>query len=114
MEQYQAEQVAQTGQRINDPIQAQQVYSGLSNNATLRMAFLERHADLLAGGVNFGGLSYQQDQEIEQAKIEAQKAQHEADMKAYAQFKAQQKHAEQTDFWANLGMSHNDLNKGGR
>lgn len=113
MEQYQAEQVAQTGQRINDPIQAQQIYSKLSNNAQLRMAFLANHADILANGVSFGGLSYQQDQEIEQAKIEAEKAQHEADMKAYEQFKAQQAHTEQTDFWAKLGMPNNTI-QGGR
>lgn len=98
MEQYQAEQIAQTGQRINDPVQAQQIYSALSNNAATRMQFLERHADLLATGVNFGGMNYQQTQEVAAQMEAAAAAQNEADAKAYAQYVANK--PDPDDFWS--------------
>lgn len=95
MENYQLEQIAMSGQRINDPIQAQQIYSALSNNPELRMSFLANHADLLAGGISFGGLNVHELAELEKAKAEADKAQQVEAIKEWERMaKQRQKEAE--------------------
>lgn len=95
MEQYQLEQIAMSGQRINDPVQAQQIYSALSNNPELRMQFLANHADLLGGGVMIGGLTVEQYAEIEAIKAEQIEEENEQIFKEYERMaKQRQREAE--------------------
>lgn len=95
METFQAMQIATSGQRINDPVKAQEVYSALQNTPQERMNFLANHADLLAGGVMIGGLTVEQYSEVEAIKAEQIEEENEQIFKEYERMaKQRQREAE--------------------